>query len=1003
MANTGDILAPKLLADGTFEETVLTPASIGAASLINGTVPASQLPPISYQSITHLGDGLTSAYAPPGTLTASDSPSAISVTINGVTQEPNADYTIDIATNRVVLSDPLPLGDKIVITRPILLPSNSALTAEQLGAATTQALSAESQARAAADADLQDALADESAARIAALDTKAPLLWDYSELTYTENSPDNIAIPASRRRRYAINSFTVKQTGIALTLPRRTTDGALDGDQLEISLGGNVNATIFLRRYIFTGSSYIESTEPLETLNFINGSPRSTHLFRLNGFVWNRVPVTAHTHPFSDLSGVQPLLTPQGTVTPSNTAIISLTANRAIFFTKTQPGDFQLQLPQTATAGDRIVVVRNAGTNDGLLHIQRFNSGGWQTLSTLTANGQRASFYRDSTNWSLESAPPHTHAVEDITGAASTSALATETLARTQADAALQTATQAALDGKAASGLDQSGQVQQALELTDLGTELPTLRLSNDQVFVAESYRANFRAAIGAASETGLDGTNAEFDLRVTGLENRLDTIEEVDLPALGQRIDGKADSDHGHDISQITIGDPPGFLEDLGAAHSVHTHTLADITDAGNPNGVATLDSTGKLPATQLPDLAISDFLGNVADQAAMLTKTGQKGDWVTRADDGKVYVITGDTPSQAASWTALSYPAAPVSSVAGKTGAVTLAKADVGLGNVANTAPADLPISTATQTALDGKSNLYPNDPEQGAAAKAVELWDTSQNASALRIRDTAVFLQEVETDAGDLKASFREAIGAASTSALADKLGLSASSYIIAQPGDNFATKYAQAKTLTPNGGPKSATNRASLILFPGTYPLSSELAIDAEFVDLVGLGAQFQSPAVIVSNNTLNVTANDVRVSGISVGTQAFKIGNNKPLQVFENCTGGNNSFGYSSEASGTFVGCAGGDESFGSASNASGVFLNCNALNSSFGALGDATGLFKNCVAGEYGFGGDGGTLSGELLFCRLTTPTSSYVTPSGSGIIRFCLDGDNNIVNADAP
>jgi hypothetical protein len=32
MANTGDILAPKLLADGTFEETVLTPSAIGAAS-----------------------------------------------------------------------------------------------------------------------------------------------------------------------------------------------------------------------------------------------------------------------------------------------------------------------------------------------------------------------------------------------------------------------------------------------------------------------------------------------------------------------------------------------------------------------------------------------------------------------------------------------------------------------------------------------------------------------------------------------------------------------------------------------------------------------------------------------------------------------------------------------------------------------------------------------------------------------------------------------------------
>jgi len=46
-------------------------------------------------------------------------------------------------------------------------------------------------------------------------------------------------------------------------------------------------------------------------------------------------------------------------------------------------------------------------------------------------------------------------------------------------------------------------------------------------------------------------------------------------------------------------------------------------------------------------------------------------------------------------------------VSSVAGKTGVVTLVKADVGLGNVDNTSDANKPISTATQTALNGKEN--------------------------------------------------------------------------------------------------------------------------------------------------------------------------------------------------------------------------------------------------------------------------------------------------------
>jgi hypothetical protein len=106
------------------------------ADLVNGLVPATQLPPISYQTTRYDGDGTTFSFAPPGTLTASDSPSAISVTVNGVTQEPGSDYTLNISTNRVVLTSALPLGDKIVITRPILLPSASTLTAEQLGALT---------------------------------------------------------------------------------------------------------------------------------------------------------------------------------------------------------------------------------------------------------------------------------------------------------------------------------------------------------------------------------------------------------------------------------------------------------------------------------------------------------------------------------------------------------------------------------------------------------------------------------------------------------------------------------------------------------------------------------------------------------------------------------------------------------------------------------------------------------------------------------------------------
>lgn len=55
----------------------------------------------------------------------------------------------------------------------------------------------------------------------------------------------------------------------------------------------------------------------------------------------------------------------------------------------------------------------------------------------------------------------------------------------------------------------------------------------------------------------------------------------------------------------------------------------------------------------------------------------------------------------------------AAPVQSVAGKTGTVALVKADVGLSNVDNTSDLNKPISTATQSALDLKENIFnPNN---------------------------------------------------------------------------------------------------------------------------------------------------------------------------------------------------------------------------------------------------------------------------------------------------
>ncbi len=115
--------------------------------------------------------------------------------------------------------------------------------------------------------------------------------------------------------------------------------------------------------------------------------------------------------------------------------------------------------------------------------------------------------------------------------------------------------------------------------------------------------------------------------------------------------------------------------------------------------------DLSGTVPQSAIPAIAITEYLGVVASQAAMLALIGQRGDWCTRTDLGTDWQLIADNPATLASWREMTYPASPVQSVSGRTGAIVLAKGDVGLDQVSNLAPSALPVSTAQQSALDAK----------------------------------------------------------------------------------------------------------------------------------------------------------------------------------------------------------------------------------------------------------------------------------------------------------
>lgn len=147
------------------------------------------------------------------------------------------------------------------------------------------------------------------------------------------------------------------------------------------------------------------------------------------------------------------------------------------------------------------------------------------------------------------------------------------------------------------------------------------------------------------------------------------------------------------------------------GKADRVHAH--ADKADLG---------PDGKLVQAQIPAIAMTTQLGAVSSQSAMLALVGERGDWCIRTDKGTVWVLTAEPSSQLSSWVEWMYPASPVSSVFGRTGAVTGSKADVGLGNVDNTKDSDKPLSGPQLAALTAQRDAITLE-LLGKAARLVD----------------------------------------------------------------------------------------------------------------------------------------------------------------------------------------------------------------------------------------------------------------------------------------
>lgn len=146
--------------------------------------------------------------------------------------------------------------------------------------------------------------------------------------------------------------------------------------------------------------------------------------------------------------------------------------------------------------------------------------------------------------------------------------------------------------------------------------------------------------------------------------------------------------------------------------------------------NGIASLDSNGKVPTTQLPAIAITETFV-VTSQVAMTSLTAQTGDLAIRTDVNKSFILTAEPSSTLGNWQELLTPTDSVLSVDGLTGAVDLSTSYVSLSGDTLTGP--LILSTDPTTSLGAATKQYVDAVAGSATAAASSATAAASSATA------------------------------------------------------------------------------------------------------------------------------------------------------------------------------------------------------------------------------------------------------------------------------
>lgn len=155
--------------------------------------------------------------------------------------------------------------------------------------------------------------------------------------------------------------------------------------------------------------------------------------------------------------------------------------------------------------------------------------------------------------------------------------------------------------------------------------------------------------------------------------------------------------------------------------ADSVSISAVLDLkinnSEKGSNNGVATLDSGGKVPVSQLP-ATIMEYKGSwnpSTNTPHLQDGVGNTGDIYMASVKATINLGSGNISFGIGDWVVYngsiwekSLNSSEVMSVNGQQGDVVLDKEDIGLSNVDNTSDLNKPISNATQSVLNNKADI-------------------------------------------------------------------------------------------------------------------------------------------------------------------------------------------------------------------------------------------------------------------------------------------------------